>query len=164
MMMKSFALSRLAQQRMLLGAKFAQRYAHDWLVWEPGAWSVPRGNISVSETVPPKTKGAPPAPAKGDALCFVLLDKVTIGRAEGNDLILSDETVSRNHCVLEKRDGAWFVERHPEAKDLKLDGVHVATSMRLSSGQRIQLGQVVLSYISSSGMVTRLQQPAAPPG
>ena len=161
MMMKSFALSRLAQQRLLLGPKFAQRYAHDWLVWEPGAWSVPRGNISVSETVPPKTKGAPPAPAKGDALCFVLIEKVTIGRSEGNDLILSDETVSRNHCALEPAEGGWVVERHPEAKDLKLDGVHVATRMRLDNGQRIQLGQVVLSYVSSSGMLARLQ--SAPP-
>ena len=158
MMMKSFALSRLGQQRMLLGQqKFVQRYGHDWLVWEPGAWSVPRGNIAVADTAPPKTRGAPPAPAKGDPLCFALTERVSIGRAEGNDLILSDETVSRNHCIVEPRDGGWFVDRHPEARFLSLDGAQVDRSMRLNNGQRIQMGQIVLSFQSVSGMVTRLQ-------
>lgn len=156
-MMKSFALSRLAQQRLLLGSKFLHRNAHDWLVWEPGAWSVPRGNISVAETVPPKQTPVP-VPAKGDPLCFALTDTVTVGRSEGNDLILSDETVSRHHCSFTPRDGGWVVSKHTEAKELKVDGGLVAESVRLTNGQRVQLGQVVLTFLSAQGMVERLQK------
>ncbi len=156
-MMKSFALSRLAQQRLLLGPKFLHRNAHDWLVWEPGAWSVPRGNIAVAETAPPK-KASAPVPAKGDPLCFALFDAVTVGRSEGNDLILSDETVSRHHCSFAPRDGGWFVTKHAEAKELKVDGALVGESVRLTNGQRVQLGQVVLTFLSAQGMVDRLQK------
>ena len=158
--MKSYAWSTLQMQHQLLGPRFALRYAHDWLVWEPGAWSVPRGNISAADTLLPKKQG-PKTPAKGDPLCFVLEQQFSIGRAEGNTLVLSDETVSRHHCTFEHRDGGWWLQRHPEAKNLTVDGAAIAASVavRLMNGQHIELGQVVLTYMSAIGLVARLKAP-----
>jgi hypothetical protein len=72
---KSFALSRLAQQRLVLGPKVVKQFAHDWLVWEPGAWIVPKGTVAGTETVPPK-KGAETKPRVDDPLCFVLAPRL----------------------------------------------------------------------------------------
>lgn len=154
--MKSIAWSLLVQQLHVLGPRFLPRHGHDWLVWEPGAWSVPRGNISASVTAVPK-KQAQSVPAKGDPLCFVLAEPTSIGRAEGNSLVLSDETVSRQHCLLERREGSWWLQRQPSAGALKVDGVELKDPAPLSNGQRIELGQVVLTFMTAWGMVQRLQ-------
>lgn len=154
--MKSIAWSLLVQQRQVLGPRFLQRHGHDWLVWEPGAWNVPRGNTSVSVTAVPK-KQSQSAPAKGDPLCFVLAEPISIGRAEGNSLVLSDETVSRQHCLLERRDGNWWVQRQPGSGVLKVDGTELQGPAPLSNGQHLALGEVVLTFMSAWGMVKRLE-------
>ncbi len=160
--MKSFALSRLAQQRLVLGERFAQQFAHDWLVWEPGAWVVPKGTAAGSETVPPKL-GLAPKPRIDDPLCFVLAARLdgsgcTIGRAEGNDLVLSDETVSRRHCFFAHTGKTWVVSCDAEAKELKVDGkpVKASDSAPMRSGQRLELGHITLTLLDPSGMVQRL--------
>jgi hypothetical protein len=158
---KSYALSRLAQQRLSLGDAFAAKYAHDWLVWEPGAWVVPRG-IVTGETLPPKRKGKDALRAD-DPLCFVLQPKTdgrafSVGRAEGNDLVLSDETVSRNHCFLVHTGDNWVVSCDAEAKQLALDEepVKAGDSARIRSKQRLTLGHVVLTLLSTRDLLARL--------
>lgn len=160
--MKSFALSRLAQQRLVLGQKFIRQFAHDWLVWEPGAWVVPRGTVSGAETMPPKA-GMLAAPRAGDPLCFVLEARLdgsscSIGRAEGNDLVLSDETVSRNHCFFAHTGKTWVVSCTAEAKELTIDGVAVKSngSAPMKPGQKLMLGHIALTLHDPASMVARL--------
>jgi len=160
--MKSFALSRLAQQRLVLGERFVQQFAHDWLVWEPGAWIVPKGTAAGTETVPPKA-GAAPKPRIDDPLCFVLAARLdgsgcTIGRAEGNDLVLSDETVSRRHCFFAHTGKTWVVSCDAEAKELKVDGKVVKSngSAPMRSGQKLELGHIALTLLDPKGMLERL--------
>ena len=161
--MKSFALSRLAQQRLVLGERFLTQFAHDWLVWEPGAWKVPRGTAAGSETVPPRAGAAAERPRADDPLCFVLASRLdgsgcSIGRAEGNDLVLSDETVSRNHCFFAHTGKTWVVSCADDAKDLKVDGTVVkpSQSVAMRSGQKLELGHIVLTLLDPRGMLARL--------
>ncbi|MBL8951590.1 MAG: FHA domain-containing protein [Myxococcaceae bacterium] len=160
--MKSFALSRLAQQRLVLGERFGQQFAHDWLVWEPGAWVVPRGTAGGEETMPPKV-GLNVKPRIDDPLCFVLAARLdgsgcTIGRAEGNDLVLSDETVSRRHCFFSHTGKTWVVSCDADAKELKVDGKPVKSteSAPIRSGQRIELGHLTFTLLDNAGMLARL--------
>jgi hypothetical protein len=160
--MKSYALSRLAQQRLTLGDKFIERYPHDWLVWEPGAWNVPRGTVAGLETVPPR-RGGKDTVRDDDPLCFVLQPHIEgasfrVGRAEGNDLVLSDETVSRNHCFLVHTGDTWVVSCDAEAKQLELDGepVKAGDSVRIRSKQRLTLGHIGLTLMNATDLLERL--------
>ncbi len=161
--MKSVPYSQLGRQRLLLGERFIQRYPHFWLVWEPGVFAVPRGSVSTSATAVP-TKNAPATPAKGEPLCFVLEPKsdgapTSIGRAEGNDLVLSDATVSRHHCELKHESTGWVIACHAEASSgLSVNERRVApgSAASLVAGERITLGNIVLAFVSAWGMVRRL--------
>lgn len=161
--MKSVAYSQLRRQLTLLGDKFTRRYPHYWLVWEPGVFAVPRGNVSASTTAVPK-KNAHETPAKGEPLCFALEPKkdqtpVSIGRAEGNDLILSEETVSRHHCTLHHEQTGWLISCCSDAvSGLAVHDRHVEpnTSAPLVAGAPIHLGNAVLTFESAWGMVRRL--------
>jgi hypothetical protein len=154
---KTFSWNTLFHQYLLLGPRFVQRHKNDWLVWEPGAWSVPKGNISVVDTAPPLAPASPRAPAAGDPLCFALEGSCTIGRAEGNEVVLSDATISRHHCLVEPRDGGWWVTRHREGGLSKIDGIALQPGgfLRLVSGARIELGQIVLTFLGVGGLLER---------
>jgi hypothetical protein len=157
---KSFALSRLAQQRLALKEKFIDRFPHDWLIWEPGAWVISRGVVAGDSTVPPIEKVSPRA---DDPVCFVLEPKpdgtsVSVGRAEGNDLVLSDETVSRNQCFFVHTGKIWAVSCDAKAKTLLLDGERLEAGdvAPMRSRQRLTLGHVVLTLLSGNDLLERL--------
>jgi hypothetical protein len=146
----------------MLGERFVQQFAHDWLVWEPGAWIVPKGTAAGATTVPPKS-GAAPKPRIDDPLCFVLAARLdgsgcSIGRAEGNDLVLSDETVSRNHCFFAHTGKTWVVSCAPDAKELKVGGAVLKSSETapIRSGQKLELGHITLTLLDPQAMLERL--------
>ena len=161
-LMKSFALSGLAQRRLMLGSEFTNQFAHHWLVWEPGVWKVPRGTAgdcpTISPQMPPQFK-----PSAKDPLCFVLLSRneassFNIGRALGNDLVLSDGTVSRNHCSLARSGESWVVTCSSEAKSLKIDDITLKSgeSVEIRTGQRMLLGHIALTLLDPKAMLQRL--------
>ncbi|MBL8951396.1 MAG: FHA domain-containing protein [Myxococcaceae bacterium] len=159
--MKAIGFGQLAKQRLLLGERFVVRYPNYWLVWEPGTFVVPRGNASASDTVLPKA-GRPAAPAAADPLCFVLEvtpHPVRIGRAEGNELVLSDETISRHHCELTHATDGWSLTCLDDAHStLTLQGKPVApgATVALAGGAKLQLGSINLTFLSPWGMASRL--------
>ena len=148
---------------MIHGKSFSELNPHDWLVWEAGALHVSRSNVGASVTVSQDLSATANAPRVGDPLCFVLADRslgatVRIGRAEGNDVVLSDETVSRNHCTLVFGDDGWTATPSEEPAMFKLDGVEVPYGrvVKVSSGQTLTLGRLALSLVTTQGMVLRL--------
>ena len=108
--MKTLLLSALTRQFLIQGARFAELHPNDWLLWEAGNLAVPKGNIATAHTVSDPLEAGAAKPRVGDPLCFALApltagSTITIGRAEGNDIVLSDETVSRHHCTLVWNEG-----------------------------------------------------------
>jgi pSer/pThr/pTyr-binding forkhead associated (FHA) protein len=74
-------------------------------------------------------------------------DRMTVGRAPTADVFLDDITVSREHAVLERRDGATWVQ------DLSsLNGTYVnrerVEDARLSDGDEVQIGKYRLVFFS----------------
>jgi len=77
-----------------------------------------------------------------------------VGRGDGNLVQLSDPTVSRQHGVIELRDGAlcWIVE----AGKSTLINKQAATVHRLEAGDEIVVGATKLAYLPVDGVaVTR---------
>ena len=92
-----------------------------------------------SSTRLPTPHSAVTAPHRGDALCFELnlpakATGLRLGRANTNDIVINDATVSREHLLLTK--GAsehWSAEALTGSKPTFLG------SMPLAAGQRIEL-------------------------
>jgi pSer/pThr/pTyr-binding forkhead associated (FHA) protein len=160
---KTLLLSALTRQFLIQGSRFGELHPNDWLVWEAGTLNVPRGTIGSAATVTEGLEHASALPRVGDPLCFVLDDKfpgatVTIGRAEGNDVVLSDATVSRHHCTLVYAEEGWRASVPDENATFFVDGspVQYGTFVAVSSGQTLTLGNLALKLFSSHGMMARL--------
>ena len=72
---------------------------------------------------------------------------MTIGRRPDSDIFLDDVTVSRDHALLVRRSGDYFLD------DLgSLNGTYVnrhrIESHRLEDGDELQVGKYKLTYLS----------------
>ncbi len=166
-MIQAYMLSLLSRQLLIVQEKFASMYPNAWLVWEPGTWRAPPAAGGVAETISPTIPG-PNRPTQGDALCFELkLPKgktfLLVGRADTNDVVINDATVSREHLILAPEQGQlWLAQAGPMAKDTFLWGKKLdpGASVRLTPGAQMQLGNVVLTYHDPVGFIERVRAAA----
>ena len=70
---------------------------------------------------------------------------VNIGRAEGNDIVLSDMTVSKNHCRIIQRGSDTIVENKSQSNKTCING-RSAHESKLVHGDLIQLGNTELRF------------------
>jgi adenylate cyclase len=66
---------------------------------------------------------------------------LSIGRTEGNDLILNHPSVSRKHARFEPRDNAWWIIDLKSTNGVKVNGTLV-TEAQVNSGDAIHVGSV----------------------
>jgi len=74
-------------------------------------------------------------------------DRMTVGRRPDCDIFLDDVTVSRDHAVLVRRSGAWFLDDSGS-----LNGTYVnrrrIESHKLEDGDELQVGKYKLTYLA----------------
>jgi hypothetical protein len=149
----AYMLSILHRQALMLQEHFAQRYGHDWLVWEPGPWKPARSVLesNLEATMLPNPKPLE-RPVGDDAICFELklpkgASSLKVGRATTNDVVINDLTASREHFSLRRApEGWWVVAPHGV---LTLDGRAVDDDAGpLKSGALMALGDVRLTYLN----------------
>jgi hypothetical protein len=74
-------------------------------------------------------------------------ERMTIGRSPDADVFLDDVTVSRDHAVLVRRSGAWFLDDSGS-----LNGTYVnrrrIDSHKLADGDELQIGKYKLTYLA----------------
>ena len=74
-------------------------------------------------------------------------ERMTIGRSPEAEVFLDDVTVSRDHAVLVRRSGAWFLDDSGS-----LNGTYVnrrrIESHKLEEGDELQIGKYKLSYLA----------------
>jgi FHA domain len=75
-------------------------------------------------------------------------DRLTIGRRPDSDIFLDDVTVSRDHAILVRRGGDYYLDDCGS-----LNGTYVnrrrIESHRLGDGDELQVGKYKLAYLSS---------------
>jgi hypothetical protein len=159
MAVPSFWMSILRRQALTLGDAFANRYAHDWLVWEAGPW-LPATSLGESAMLKTVLPGAEQAlrPTASDAVCYPLwpdasTGELLVGRATTNHLILNDLTVSRLAFRLLRVDGWQLV---PESPNVSLPGASDGP-VTLVSGQLVRVGDVRLTFLSVPALLERLR-------
>ena len=75
----------------------------------------------------------------------------TIGRQEGNDIVIDDARLSRQHARLELRDGILVVADLGSANGTRVNGRAVTGSQPLRPGDLLQLGQSTLRVEPGGG-------------
>ena len=81
--------------------------------------------------------------------------RITIGRSESCDVVISDATVSRNHAVLDRRGDQWRIRDAGSQNGIYLNGIRVRRSTPVNSGDGIQLGDTMLRLAGSHPEIRR---------
>jgi pSer/pThr/pTyr-binding forkhead associated (FHA) protein len=73
-------------------------------------------------------------------------DMTTIGRTNGNDLIISGRTVSRRHARLWFDNGRWFLEDLQSANGTLVNNVRIYQPTQLNDGDLISFGDELVAF------------------
>lgn len=68
---------------------------------------------------------------------------LSIGRTEGNDLVLNHPSVSRKHARLEERNGNWWIIDLKSTNGVKVNG-NLVTEAQINAGDKVLVGSVQL--------------------
>jgi len=80
-----------------------------------------------------------------EEIYFLTKNETTIGRLEGNDIIIPDPSVSRHHAVIKIENNNFFVLDLESTNGTWLDGKRIGKAP-LKDGARIGLGKVLLKF------------------
>lgn len=101
---------------------------------------------------PPRPSGAPLAnflvksgALKGQRL-VVKTPVVNIGRADYNDLVFPDESVSTTHAKLQRREGVWVLVDLDSTNGTFVDGERIKGEMPLAPGASVRFGEIGLVF------------------
>jgi hypothetical protein len=144
--MPMLLFSVLKNQHLLLGAGFATRYPHPWLVWELGPRR-PADNTAVRntlETQRPSQAGAAKVPVT-DPLCFAVFGSdLRIGRSDECAIVIDDVTFSRDFGTLRRSGEVWTFE------------ARAGGSTQLFAGAQLHHGDVTLTFETATSFPERL--------
>ena len=95
-----------------------------------------------------------------DAVYILLSDKVTIGRGETADVMISDLKTSRAHAELVRVNGAWQVRDLGSANGILHNGKQVREA-KLTFGDAVTLGETTMEFmVSGEAGTMMLRAPA----
>jgi len=69
--------------------------------------------------------------------------ELSIGRTEGNDLVLNHPSVSRKHAKLESRNSTWWIVDLKSTNGVKVNG-NLITEAQINAGDKVLIGSVQL--------------------
>ena len=105
-----------------------------------------------SPAAPPRVSGAPLASflARGGAFkgqrFSVKTPIVNIGRADYNDVVLPDESVSTSHAKLQRREGVWVLVDLDSTNGTFIDGDQIKGEAPLAPGSTVRFGEISLVF------------------
>ena len=76
-----------------------------------------------------------------------LKDKITIGRSEDNDIVLLNNSVSRNHARITKTEEGYFITDLGSFNGIKLNG-KLIQSAKLKHDDKIGIGPIELTFLT----------------
>ncbi|HXW97396.1 MAG TPA: FHA domain-containing protein [Gemmatimonadales bacterium] len=100
---------------------------------------------SSGSTIPMATFLVRSGVLKGQRLT-VRVPVVNIGRADYNDLVIPDDSVSGSHAKLQRREGVWILVDNDSTNGTWVDGDRVTSEVALGPGTVIRFGEVSVMF------------------
>jgi Nif-specific regulatory protein len=72
-------------------------------------------------------------------------DKITVGRGSSNDITLKDSSVSREHCLIEKRGGEFFISDLHSLNGTFVNGKRAENTV-LKHGNKVDIGDFTFRF------------------
>jgi len=88
-------------------------------------------------------------------------DRVTLGKSPSCDIVLDRQNISREHCRIFRRDGAYFVEDAGSRNGTFLNERRLSAPERLAEGDNIQLGDFAITFSLTAEASAAPMRPAA---
>ena len=77
-------------------------------------------------------------------------ERITIGRGKDNDLVLAENTVSRRHTSISKKEKGYLISDLGSYNGTKLNGEPIASTY-LKHRDKIQIGLIKLTFLANAG-------------
>lgn len=78
----------------------------------------------------------------------------TMGRSRENTVVLTDNSVSRQHAQVSYREESWWVEDLGSKNGTKVNGHRIEKSTRLTPGDALQIGNFQVIFSASGSQIT----------
>jgi pSer/pThr/pTyr-binding forkhead associated (FHA) protein len=78
----------------------------------------------------------------------VTVDRINIGRANGNDIVIDDEAVSREHAVLLRQESGSFVIENKGSNGTSVNHLRIEQA-ELADGDLITMGDTTLRFVQT---------------
>ncbi len=79
---------------------------------------------------------------------YPLSDKVELGRANNNQIVIKDPYISKKHLRIVKDEGKYYLEDFNSANGTFINGSRVMDVVHLKNGDRISVGQVEFLFVN----------------
>jgi pSer/pThr/pTyr-binding forkhead associated (FHA) protein len=87
----------------------------------------------------------------GPELIMPLVDSVTVGRLEDNDIVVDDSTVSARHARLSRQNGNWIIEDTNSSNGTFLNGRRITEPIRIDDEDCVRVGRTTIKLELKSG-------------
>ena len=77
--------------------------------------------------------------------------EVTIGRVQGNDIILPKQNVSKRHSRIVVKDGKFIIVDHKSTNGTYVNGRKIASPMVIKSSDKIYIGDFIMTVEALDG-------------
>ncbi len=78
-------------------------------------------------------------------------EPLTVGRGQENRLVLDNDSVSRRHCRIEKRNSSWYVVDLDSTNGTYVNDKQVG-EYQLRRGDQVKIGDTIVKFLSGSDL------------
>ncbi|HLA43422.1 MAG TPA: VWA domain-containing protein [Aggregatilineales bacterium] len=118
------------------------------IIWNPGATGALRYSEHRASRHAQERQGHPPKFVKWNKESLELTQEMyRVGRGEDNDIILTEESVSKYHCRLIKSGDEWFLEDLDSTNGTFANRGVVYGRFKLSEGDVVSIGTVLFRFL-----------------
>src|SRR3954462_4081544 len=97
----------------------------------------------------------------GDVYPLVIGQRVTLGRASTNRIVVKDEVCSREHAEVYHADDRWRLRDLESLNGTRLNGNRVDSEWELNPGDEVNVGRLHLLYVEDMDQLPPLPPPLA---